>query len=110
MFHSDMSTDNLKYLSSEQALADLAYFHQYMTDKLQLSDNKWIAFGGSYPGMWLVLAAVLSADRNDTVIAAVFHACQRERKNNKLALIVCYLHLTVLMGFLRQYGHDILSS
>jgi len=47
---SDLSTDNLKYLSSEQALADLAYFRVYMSDKLKLSGNKWIAFGGSYPG------------------------------------------------------------
>jgi len=49
---SDLSTENLRYLSSEQALADLAYFRTYMADKLQLSTNKWIAFGGSYPG-WL---------------------------------------------------------
>jgi len=48
---SDLSTDNLKYLSSEQALADLAYFRLYMSDKLKLTKNKWIAFGGSYPGM-----------------------------------------------------------
>jgi pimeloyl-ACP methyl ester carboxylesterase len=46
----DMSDDNLVYLSSEQALADLAYFRVYMADKLGLSQNKWIAFGGSYPG------------------------------------------------------------
>jgi len=48
---SDLSTENLKYLSSEQALADLAYFRVYMADKLQLTNNKWIAFGGSYPGV-----------------------------------------------------------
>jgi len=47
---SDLSTPNLIYLSSEQALADLAYFCMYMSDKMQLSGNKWIAFGGSYPG------------------------------------------------------------
>jgi len=48
---SDISTNNLKYLSSEQALADLAYFRVYMSDKLKLAKNKWIAFGGSYPGI-----------------------------------------------------------
>jgi len=47
--------DNLKYLSSEQALADLAYFRQYMSDKLQLTGNKWIVFGGSYPGMYVFM-------------------------------------------------------
>jgi len=49
---SDLSTDSLQYLSSEQALADLAYFRLYMSDKLKLSNNKWIAFGGSYPGAY----------------------------------------------------------
>ena len=51
VYSSDLSTDNLNYLSSEQALADLAHFRLYMSDKLQLTDNKWIAFGGSYPGV-----------------------------------------------------------
>ncbi|XP_034943552.1 putative serine protease K12H4.7 [Chelonus insularis] len=47
----DLSTKNLVYLSSEQALADLAYFIQNMTHLYQIPhDTKWIAFGGSYPG------------------------------------------------------------
>ncbi|KAK3872567.1 hypothetical protein Pcinc_022357 [Petrolisthes cinctipes] len=46
----DASTENLLYLSSEQALADLATFTVAMKDKLGLDDNKWVAFGGSYPG------------------------------------------------------------
>lgn len=46
-----MSTENLMYLSSEQALADLAYFIANMNDKYNLNANqKWIAFGGSYSG------------------------------------------------------------
>jgi len=60
-----MSTDNLKYLTSEQALADLAYFRNYLaaakpgsdkasTPSLNLkasaADSKFVAFGGSYPG------------------------------------------------------------
>jgi len=41
----------LKYLSSEQALADLATFREAMVKQFALSDrNKWISFGGSYPG------------------------------------------------------------
>ncbi len=54
-----MSTENLVYLSSEQALADLAYFITAMNEKFNLAhDTKWIAFGGSYPGSlaaWLRL-------------------------------------------------------
>ncbi|XP_064088841.1 putative serine protease K12H4.7 [Macrobrachium nipponense] len=46
----DVSVENLVYLSSEQALADLATFTVAMKEKLGLKDNKWIAFGGSYPG------------------------------------------------------------
>lgn len=55
----DLSTENLKYLSSEQALADLAYFIIAMNEKFNFNrDTKWIAFGGSYPGSlaaWLRL-------------------------------------------------------
>eukprot|EP00794_Sanderia_malayensis_P011360 gene11360-12544_t len=47
----DMSVENLQYLSSEQALADLASFRQAMHIKYKLTNaNKWISFGGSYPG------------------------------------------------------------
>lgn len=48
---SNTSTASLAYLSSEQALADLAEFRQAMAKKFRLtSKNKWITFGGSYPG------------------------------------------------------------
>lgn len=46
----DMSIKNLQYLNSEQALADLANFQSYITEKYKLQGSKWIAFGGSYPG------------------------------------------------------------
>ena len=46
----DMSTENLAYLSSEQALADLATFKTSMVDVLDTFKSKWITFGGSYPG------------------------------------------------------------
>uniref|UniRef100_A0A182MDR6 Serine protease K12H4.7 n=1 Tax=Anopheles culicifacies TaxID=139723 RepID=A0A182MDR6_9DIPT len=48
----DLSTSNLAYLTSEQALADLAYFIVAMNEKYALrpQKNRWIAFGGSYPG------------------------------------------------------------
>ncbi|XP_068247154.1 putative serine protease K12H4.7 [Palaemon carinicauda] len=46
----DSSVENLVYLSSEQALADLAEFTVKMKEELGFTDNKWIAFGGSYPG------------------------------------------------------------
>ena len=47
---SDISDSSLKYLNSEQALADLAAFSQSMARKFNLTSSKWISFGGSYPG------------------------------------------------------------
>ena len=47
---SDFSVENLVYLSSEQALADLANFVTSMNEQHNLTDAKWISFGGSYPG------------------------------------------------------------
>ncbi|XP_055909546.1 putative serine protease K12H4.7 [Eupeodes corollae] len=47
----NLSTDSLQYLTSEQALADLAYFISVMKVKYdEEGSKKWIAFGGSYPG------------------------------------------------------------
>lgn len=50
------STENLKYLSSKQALFDLAVFRQYYQDSLNAKlnrsgvENPWFFFGGSYSG------------------------------------------------------------
>ncbi|GAB0089661.1 putative serine protease F56F10.1 [Sergentomyia squamirostris] len=47
----NVTTDDLVYLSSENALADLTFFIVEMKKKYHLTDaNRWIAFGGSYPG------------------------------------------------------------
>lgn len=65
----DLSARNLIYLSSEQALADLAYFIEAMTVKYEIPDGtKWIAFGGSYSG---ALAAWLRAKYPHLIHGAV---------------------------------------
>uniref|UniRef100_A0AC35UEN3 Serine protease K12H4.7 n=1 Tax=Rhabditophanes sp. KR3021 TaxID=114890 RepID=A0AC35UEN3_9BILA len=77
----DMSTGNLRYLSSRQALADVAAFIKAMnTDsRFNLTDNvKWVTFGGSYSGslaVWmrelypeLVYAAVGSSAPVNAVV------------------------------------------
>jgi hypothetical protein len=46
----DASTANLKWLSSEQALADLVSFINGMKAKYNIPNAKVITFGGSYPG------------------------------------------------------------
>ncbi len=43
------STQDLNYLTTEQALDDLAYFQRYLRKENKWT-GKWIAFGGSYPG------------------------------------------------------------
>jgi len=48
----EFSTDKLRWLSSQQALGDLAEFHSQIVANYSLTPaNKWISFGGSYPGM-----------------------------------------------------------
>lgn len=49
----DWSTGNLKFLTSEQALADAAFFIDEMNNELIKANGvkpEWIVIGGSYPG------------------------------------------------------------
>lgn len=53
----DYSTQNLRYLSSEQALEDLAAFQALMVSQYNLQKtNKWVTWGGSYPGMMAAMS------------------------------------------------------
>ncbi|KAL9952174.1 hypothetical protein ACROYT_G039389 [Oculina patagonica] len=50
-FENCLENENLVFLSSQQALADLAEFCVFAREMYNLTDrNKWIAYGGSYPG------------------------------------------------------------
>lgn len=40
----------MKYLSSQQALADVAAFIVAMNQKFGFQNPKWVTFGGSYSG------------------------------------------------------------
>ncbi len=65
------STKNpLQFLSSRQAIEDLAQFHAFATSEYNLSavTNKWVSFGGSYPGM---LAGWFRVKHPELVHAAV---------------------------------------
>ncbi|XP_018564987.1 putative serine protease K12H4.7 isoform X2 [Anoplophora glabripennis] len=65
----DLATENLRYLSSEQAVADSANFIKAMNEQYSLpSDVKWIVFGGSYSAS---LAAWLRLKYPDLVQGAV---------------------------------------
>lgn len=53
----DLSTEHLEWLNTEQALGDIATFYQMISDKFHTtSKNKWVTWGGSYPGMLAALA------------------------------------------------------
>jgi len=59
----------LQYLTSRQALADLAGAHRHVYQEYNLTTaNKFVAFGGSYPGL---LAAFLRASYPDLFSSAV---------------------------------------
>ncbi|VDD85341.1 unnamed protein product, partial [Enterobius vermicularis] len=42
------TTENLKYLSSRQAIEDIAEFIKAMDKKYSISNHRWIVYGGSY--------------------------------------------------------------
>jgi pimeloyl-ACP methyl ester carboxylesterase len=46
---SSFSTQDLRFLTTEAALDDLAYFQRQLSDQKNWTGT-WIAFGGSYPG------------------------------------------------------------
>uniref|UniRef100_A0A7E4ZS57 Serine protease K12H4.7 n=1 Tax=Panagrellus redivivus TaxID=6233 RepID=A0A7E4ZS57_PANRE len=46
----DMSTEALRLLTSQQALADLANFIKAFNDQHKFVNPRWVVFGGSYPG------------------------------------------------------------
>lgn len=53
----DYSTENLQWLSTEQALEDLAGFITMINSDYSLSSaNRWVTWGGSYPGMMAAMA------------------------------------------------------
>lgn len=65
---SDFSTENLRFLTTDQALADTAYFAKNVKfaglEDADLSPEKtpWIAYGGSYAGAFVAFLRVLYPD------------------------------------------------
>lgn len=57
----------MKYLKAKQAIEDLADFRRFIHGSFNLKSNKWITFGGSYPGS---LSALFRAKYPDLVHAS----------------------------------------
>lgn len=76
----DLSNESLKLLSSQQALADAAQFRQYIVQKFGLNDNnKWVVFGGSYPGS---LSAWFRLKYPQLVVGSIASSAPVEAKTN----------------------------
>uniref|UniRef100_A0A914UYQ5 Serine carboxypeptidase S28 n=1 Tax=Plectus sambesii TaxID=2011161 RepID=A0A914UYQ5_9BILA len=65
---SNQTVDNLKWLSSRQALADTAFFIQSMNLMYGWDNPQWITFGGSYSG---ALSAWMRQQYPNIVIGAI---------------------------------------
>ncbi|KAF2198246.1 peptidase S28 [Delitschia confertaspora ATCC 74209] len=60
----DLSTANMRFLTTEQGLADVAYFATHVkfpgvNCSLTAPDTPWIVYGGSYPGAMAAFLRVL---------------------------------------------------
>uniref|UniRef100_A0A0N5BHV6 Serine protease K12H4.7 n=1 Tax=Strongyloides papillosus TaxID=174720 RepID=A0A0N5BHV6_STREA len=65
----DMSTQNMKYLSSRQAIEDAAAFIKGMSERFDYTNQtRWVVFGGSYSG---ALAAWARQVHPELIFAAV---------------------------------------
>ncbi|XP_023586976.1 putative serine protease K12H4.7 [Trichechus manatus latirostris] len=58
----DLSTASLHYLSSRQAVADIANFRTKVAKKMGLTRNKWVLFGCSYGGSLAVWSRIKHPD------------------------------------------------
>ncbi|KYN03978.1 PREDICTED: putative serine protease K12H4.7 [Cyphomyrmex costatus] len=98
----DLSVKNLMYLSSEQALADLAYFIASVNVAYKFpNDTKWIAFGGSYSGS---LAAWMRAKYPHLVHGAV------STSGPLLAQIDFYEYFNVVINSLKTYSDKCVNT
>ncbi|RHY80543.1 hypothetical protein DYB35_010731 [Aphanomyces astaci] len=94
----DFSNANLKFLRSDQALADIVKFQDHIIRTRNLTaDSKWVAFGGSYPGM---LAAWLKLLYPSRFVGAVASSAPIEAK------IDFFEFSDVVSEGLRYYGKD----
>ncbi|KAL0893707.1 hypothetical protein ABMA27_013857 [Loxostege sticticalis] len=91
----DISVENLAYLSSAQALADIKNLIEFLKSQTQFSNSKVVVFGGSYAGN---LAAWLRLLYPDLIDAAV------SSSGPVLAKTDYYEYLEVVGSAIKNYG------
>lgn len=96
----DLSINNLQYLNSKQAIADLANFITSMNAQYNLT-SYWIAFGGSYAG---ALAVWLREKHPELVIAAI------SSSGPILAKADFFEYFQIVENSLRTYSDDCANS
>jgi serine protease 16 len=62
--------EELRYLTTDQALEDLAAFARHQKQALGLGRNKWVLIGGSYPGMLAAFARARFPDVFDCAVSS----------------------------------------
>ena len=58
---------NLKYLSSRQALEDIAAFIKAMNTKYGYANPRWIVYGGSYSGHCFMAFTISMREKSKTI-------------------------------------------
>ena len=92
---SELSVENLRYLSVDQALSDYAYFHDNVVCEAtgqKVDGLPWIVVGGSYPGL---LSANLRRVFPDRFAAAISSAGVVYATNNYTDF---YMQVAITMG------------
>ena len=60
----------MTFLTTDQALADLANFASTQRKQERLARNQWVLIGGSYPGMLAAFARARYPDLFDCAVAS----------------------------------------
>ncbi|XP_059592424.1 probable serine protease EDA2 isoform X1 [Vitis vinifera] len=109
-----LRTENLKYLSSKQALFDLAVFRQYYQESLNVKvnrsnvENPWFVFGVSYAGAlsaWFRLKfphLTCGSLASSAVVLAIYNFTEFDRQIGESAGAECKAVLQEVNGLVEQ--------
>ncbi|VDK43878.1 unnamed protein product, partial [Cylicostephanus goldi] len=97
----NQSVENLRYLSSRQALGDIAFFIDAMNKDHHLENPQWITFGGSYSGA----LSLWARQRFPDLIAGAIGSSAPIN-----AVVDFWGYLDVVENALRTHSHECASN